>query len=219
MNHACAVLWDLDGTLVDSEPLHRRTLAEVLKEAGCHVPADIGALVTGRSIDGVHAILRERFGLSLPLDAFAGRRAELYVALRHTVLPRPGAIAIIASLAARGVPQAIVSNSGRGIVDANIEAAALDRFDLVTVSRNDVTNAKPHPEPYLHAASMLGVAPSGCVVVEDSPTGASAGAAAGCQVVVWVEPHSTLTFDRGMQRVDDAETLSSALFRALGQEA
>jgi HAD superfamily hydrolase (TIGR01509 family) len=83
----------------------------------------------------------------------------------------------------RGMPQAIVSNSDRMLVDANLRAIGLAEPDLVTVTHNDVRAGKPQPEPYLRAAWLLHAAPPDCVVIEDSPTGAAAGVAAGMTVV------------------------------------
>jgi len=84
---------------------------------------------------------------------------------------------------------AIVSNSDRMLVDANLRAAGLQVPGLVSVARNDVRFGKPRPEPYLRAAWLLGVDPSDCIVVEDSVPGARAGLAAGMTVIGWPEPH------------------------------
>ena len=216
-----AVLWDLDGTLVDSEPLHRRTLYAVLAEVGCGHPPDLDALLVGLSIDEVHALLRERFGLTLALDEFARRRAALFVAHAHAVPARSGALEIVAALAARSVPQAIVSNSDGAIVRANVAAVGLDSYGLLALSRDDVANPKPHPEPYLSAARALGIEPGRCVVVEDSPTGARAGIAAGCTVLAWPEPGSTLVFPAAAQRLESAAAVRGALdaFLATGAVA
>ena len=206
-----AVLWDLDGTLVDSEPLHRRTLYAVLAEAGCQHPPDLDALLVGLSIDKVHALLRERFGLTLALDDFARRRAALFVAQARTVPARPGAVEIVAALSARGVPQAIVSNSDGVIVRANVLAAGLDRYGIPAFSRDDVINPKPHPEPYLSAARTLGVEAGQCVVVEDSLTGVLAGIAAGCPVLAWADAGSTLVFPLAARRYESAAAVRAAL--------
>ena len=206
-----AVLWDLDGTLVDSEPLHRRTLYAVLAEVGCRHPPELDTLLVGLSLDEVHALLRERFGLTLPFDTFARRRAALFVANAHTVRTRPGAVEIVAALSARGVPQAIVSNSDGVIVRANLAATGLDRYGISAFSRDDVVEPKPHPEPYLSAARALGVEAGRCVVVEDSPTGARAGIAAGCSVLAWPEPGSTFAFPATALRLESAAAVRAAL--------
>jgi len=208
---ARAVLWDLDGTLVDSEPLHRRTLHAVLMEAGCAPPPDLDAMLIGKSIDEVHALLCTRFGLLLPLGRFARRRAETYVALRHSLQARPGAIEIVSSLAARGVQQAIVSNSDRMIVDANMIAVGLDQFGLPTISRDDVERPKPDPEPYCRGAAALAVHPSGCIVVEDSPTGAQAGLNAGCRVIAWPEPGTVLPFDGAVRVAETPDAVATRI--------
>ncbi len=90
--------------------------------------------------------------------------------------------------------QACVSNSGRRVVEANIGAIAMPDALRFALSRDDVTHGKPHPEPYLRAAERLGVHPSACIVVEDSPVGARSGKAAGMVTIAWPQ-HRTLEFD------------------------
>ena len=206
-----AVLWDLDGTLVDSEPLHHRTLVELLVAEGCRIPPDIEATVIGMSIDEVHAILQGSLGLALPLDVFAARRTRLYLDLVRDLKPRAGAFDVVEAIAAAGLAQAIVSNSERQIVDANIVASGFDQFGMPSVSRDDVAMPKPHPEPYLRGATLLGIPIAACVVVEDSPTGARAGLASGARVIAWPAPDADLSFDAGSVRVATAADLLVAL--------
>jgi HAD superfamily hydrolase (TIGR01509 family) len=94
----------------------------------------------------------------------------------------------VAHLAAEGIPLAVVSNSPRRRLDSALEVSGLGRYFTVSVSADDVARPKPHPDPYLRAAELLGIAPGAVVAVEDSPTGAASAAAAGMRVV---------TVDRG----------------------
>jgi HAD superfamily hydrolase (TIGR01509 family) len=119
----------------------------------------------------------------------------------------PGAKELLVELAAAGVPTALVSASPRSIVDACLGGIGADFFRH-TVSGDDVVRFKPHPEPYLLAARLLGVDPEQCVVIEDSPTGTASGAAAGCRVLsvphpgIEIAAHPRVTLAPGLDGVD-----------------
>lgn len=177
-----AVAWDIDGTLVDSEPLHERCLLEVCAAHGADV-ADLG----DNRFRGIHLAdiwdeLRHRFPPSLTHAEWSGRIRELYVASADTLCPLPGALDAMAALRAAGIPQVCVSNSEREVVDANL--AALGILDIVdfSISVDDVACGKPHPEPYRTAAERLGLPPAEVAAVEDSATGAASARAAGLRV-------------------------------------
>ncbi|HZH27587.1 MAG TPA: HAD family phosphatase [Azospirillaceae bacterium] len=181
-----AVLWDIDGTLLESEPLHWEALATVTNAVGGHLTEDSYLSYLGLGMPAVFDKVSRAFGLSIDYASWLDRINDHYVREAHRVAFRPGAVECVDALAARGMIQACVSNSGRRVVDANMRRLGRPhlRFGL---SRDDVVNGKPHPEPYLTAAERLGVRPSECLVVEDSPVGAKAGKAAGMRVVAWPE--------------------------------
>lgn len=118
-------------------------------------------------------------------------------------------------LRAEGYAQAIVSNSDRLIVDANLDAVGLDEPGMVTVSRNDVRTGKPAPEPYLRAAWLLQIEPGRCQVVEDSLTGAKAGLAAGMRTLFWPENDAVAAGDavtpEGAERIVDLAHLAAVI--------
>lgn len=182
-----AVLWDMDGTLTDSEPLHEAALIAALRSAGVAAPSDLHERVLGVSAWPVYEMLRDEHGLALPFDEWIVRKYDHYLPLVEGLKPRPGAIEIFNELRARGVAQAVVSNSDRLVVDANLRAVGLSFPGMRTVSRNDVREGKPHPEPFLRAAWLLGVDPAQAVAVDDSSTGAQAAIAAGMKTVFWPE--------------------------------
>jgi HAD superfamily hydrolase (TIGR01509 family) len=195
-----AVFWDMDGTLTDSEPLHEAALVAALRSAGVNPPDDLHDRVLGVSAWPVYEMLRDEHGLALPFDEWIVRKYDHYLPLVDQLKPRPGAIEIFGELRKRDVAQAVVSNSDRLIVDANLHAVGLAYPGMKTVSRNDVREGKPHPEPFLRAAWLVGVDPSQAVAVDDSWTGASSGLAAGMKTIFWPEksmdgPHGAVNLN------------------------
>jgi HAD superfamily hydrolase (TIGR01509 family) len=174
-----AVLWDIDGTLADSEPVHELSFLATCGELGLSLPDGFQDELLGKSEETTHAALVDRFGLALAFDDWVERRTAAYLARIDQVRFHPRAQSIWERLAARGVAQATVSNSNHAIVRANLARLGLDTPDLVSISRDDVVKGKPHPEPYLRAAELLGMAPARAVVIEDSATGLAAAVAAG----------------------------------------
>jgi len=204
-----AVLFDMDGTLVDSEGLHFDAMKQALLQMGYHVPDALGDRMTGMSGAECHAMLREVLGFKPSLDDYVEGKYRCYLAGAARLERRHGVDASLRLLAETGTRFAIVSNSDRMLVDANLRAACLQQPGLVTVSRNDVVRGKPDPEPYLRAAHLLGVSPENCIVVEDSIPGAVAGLAAGMVVIGWPEPHRTdLVFPPSVMSADPIDLAS-----------
>ncbi|MDQ1711426.1 MAG: hypothetical protein QOE45_876 [Frankiaceae bacterium] len=179
-----AVLFDMDGLLVDSEPVWSVAEAEIMAWLGGPWNLDVKARCVGRRVDEACRILVDVAGSSVPsgevVERLVARMCELFRA--HLPL-LPGAVELVDAVRAAGLPTALVSSSYRALVDAALESLGESRFD-VTVAGDEVARAKPDPEPYRTAAAALGVHPADCVVIEDSLAGALSGEAAGCAVVV-----------------------------------
>ncbi|ESZ67398.1 HAD family hydrolase [Mesorhizobium sp. L103C119B0] len=204
-----AVFWDMDGTLVDSEPLHEAALVAALRSVGITPPADLHERVLGVAAVPVYEMLRSEFGLDLPFDDWIVRKYDHYMPMAETLKPRLGAIEVYNELRALGVQQAVVSNSDRVIVDANLSAVGLIYPGMRTISRNDVREGKPHPEPFLRAAWLAGVDPSDAVAVDDSVTGATSGLAAGMRTIFW--PEAPMAGPKGAVVINSAEELRARL--------
>ena len=189
-----AVLWDIDGTLLDSEPHHFNSLVAVCEAHGQTLAKSEYDRLLGRSIAEVYAMLNAVQPLPLDLPELAAACTDYYVTHVADVPARTGALEKVAELAGRGILQACVSNSTRRVVEANMGVIAMPEALRFGLSRDDVTRGKPHPEPYLRAAKRLGVQPSACLVVEDSPIGARSAKSAGMITVAWPQ-HRTLEFD------------------------
>ena len=178
-----AVAWDIDGTLIDSEPLHERALAAASAALG----ADLSDLEPD-AFRGVHALdiwkaLKPRFPAGSSFKTWIAAIEDYYVAHAGELEPIPGALEAIRKLAERGIAQACVSNSGRTIVDANIEALGIGTIIAFSLSLDDVSSGKPDPEPYREAAHRFALPAAAVVAVEDSGAGARSARAAGLYVV------------------------------------
>lgn len=174
-----AVFWDIDGTLVESEPAHARALERVGVDMGYRLQPGDMARYQGWAMDLVFADLKRRHDLSQTYEVWIEALTQAFVREIAEAPVRPGVGPSIAALAARAVPQAAVSNATPGIVAANL-ARVRERAHLrFALSMDDVPRPKPHPDPYLAAAARLGVKPARSVVIEDSPKGVAAGKAAG----------------------------------------
>jgi len=200
-----AVLWDMDGLLVDSEPLwfevERAVMARLGGEWG---EADQQALIGG-SLDRTVSWLLAKAAVPASRDDVARWLvAEMAALIGARGLPlQPGAGPLLAGLDAVGVPCALVTASSRAIMEAVLKVTALSF--RVTICGEDVRRGKPDPEPYMLAADRLGVPAAGCVVLEDSPTGIEAARAAGCPVIavpsVPVPPDPGLVTVRSLEEV------------------
>lgn len=204
-----AVFWDMDGTLVDSEPLHERALAASLKAEGLTAPQNLNEIVVGMSAVAIHGLFCKRYGLALSLERWVELYYRLYLDTIPELAPRDGALHVYAELDRHHVSQVVVSNSDRMIVDANLRATGVTRPGLKTVARNDVRLGKPDPEPFLRAAWLVGVPPEKAVVVEDSPLGAAAGLAAGMRTLFW--PQKPIAGPEGAEWIGSIGELSQAL--------
>ena len=179
-----AVLFDMDGLLIDSEPLWLEAETAVIRRLGGApwTEADQQQLLGG-SLDRTVRYLRAKASVPQPLDVIGEwlmDEMEELVKARGVPL-RPGAAALLDAVRAAALPHALVTSSERGFMDAVLAGTGLV-FD-VTVCAADVSRTKPDPEPYLLAAKLLGTDPGSCTVLEDSPNGVAAAEAAGCQVI------------------------------------
>ncbi len=180
-----AVLFDLDGTLVDSEKLWDVGLDELAAKLGGVLSRAARAAMVGNTTPTTMRLLHADLGLPDRGTEDSGRWLErrmkdLY---RAGVPWRAGARELLAAVRAAGLPTALVTSTRRELVDVALVWVGAAHFDVV-VCGDEVSRPKPDPEPYLRAAALLGVAPTRCVAVEDSPTGAAAAEAAGCAVLV-----------------------------------
>lgn len=183
-----AVLWDMDGTLIDSERLWDVSLRATARELGGELSAGAIASLVGVDIDTSIVVLLGDLGVpatpervAWTYDRLVALTEELFVA--GEVEWRPGAQAALRTVRDAGLPTALVTNSLRRITELALDGIGREYFD-VSVCGDEVPVGKPAPDPYLRAAELLGVPIGGCVAVEDSPNGALAAERAGAAVLV-----------------------------------
>jgi HAD superfamily hydrolase (TIGR01509 family) len=174
-----AVIFDCDGTLVDTEPLARAAWERALAAHGYALTdADIEACV-GLPYPTVHAFFAERTPLPDAAAFWPEFAGGLYELIDTQLVPFADAVGAAAELRAAGVPGAVASSSPRERLDRTLATAGLTGAFDATVAGDEVSRGKPAPDMFLEAARRLGLPPARCVVVEDSPAGVQAGVAAG----------------------------------------
>ncbi len=192
-----AVLWDMDGTLVDTEPYWIECERLLVEEFGGSWSDAQAAALIGSDLYDSAAVFREA-GVDLEPVELVDRLMDGVIERVHLDLPwRPGARELLTACRDAGVPCALVTMSWRRFADAVLVSAPAGSF-AVTITGDEVSTGKPHPEPYLAAARALGVDPSACVAIEDSRTGVASALAAGCATlgvphVVTLDPAPNLT--------------------------
>ncbi|HEX5115676.1 MAG TPA: HAD family phosphatase [Pseudonocardiaceae bacterium] len=188
MTELRAVLWDMDGTLVDSEKLWSIALVELMTAMGAPLTPAARASLIGTNMTQASLFLLGEAGVEPTATAMAGVARSLdermAVLLRADLPWRPGARDALTSVREAGVRTALVTSTGRMLTEIALDSIGRDYFD-VTVCGDEVDgDNKPHPRPYQLAAELLGVDPVDCVAVEDSVTGVTSAVAAGCTVLV-----------------------------------
>ncbi len=179
-----AVLFDMDGTLFDSEQLWDVAINELAASYGATVPLETRLAMVGTSMGDSMELLHTGIGQPWRDPAFSevwinDRVGELFTT---SLVWRPGARELLREVRAAGIPTALVTATQRRLVDIAIERAGRDNFDVL-VCGDEVDFTKPHPEPYRKAARLLGVDIAQCIAIEDSPTGIASATAAGAWVL------------------------------------
>ena len=173
-----AYLFDCDGTIADSMPLHYVAWRDVLAEWGCEFDEEIFYAWGGMPVTEIISTLNQRHGLAMPVEEVSRRKEEAYYAALPQLKAVPEVLEHIEDRFGQ-IPFAVVSGSTRDSVVASLESLnILDRFDTL-VCAGDYAKSKPDPEPFLTAARRLGVAPESCLVFEDTEMGVQAATAAG----------------------------------------
>jgi sugar-phosphatase len=184
-----AAVFDLDGTLVDSESRSHETWRKVFRTRGI-TPDDrlIRSFVGRRDVD-VHGLLAESLPGHDPAELLAASSAHFHAPDQPPLGPLAGAVELVRQIAKTGTPLALVTSAGRRYAEQTLTELGVRPLFSVVVTAEDVTVGKPDPQGYRAAAAALGVAPEACVVFEDAPAGVAAAKAAGMYCVAVTTTH------------------------------
>lgn len=181
-----AIFWDMDGTMVDTEPQWGIATYELSESMGRRLTTELRELTVGGSLSRTIRICAEHAGIQVTAEDeqryhsfMLTRVAELF---DDALIPNPGVISLLNELADRGVPMLVTTNTERSLAQGCIEAVGAGFF-LGSITGDEVANPKPAPDMYLEAARRVGLPPSECLVFEDSFNGMTAAVEAGCRVI------------------------------------
>ncbi|GIH19397.1 HAD family hydrolase [Rugosimonospora africana] len=198
-----AVLFDMDGTLFDSERIWDVSLADLAHKLGGRLSARARERIVGSNLLTTVRIVQSDLGVSGDDQDLAAWLLDRTCRLFAAGVPwRPGAQELVAAVRSRRIPAALVTGSFRVLVDVVLDQIPADTFGLV-ICGDEVDHPKPDPEPYVTAAGLLGVSPANCVAIEDSRNGIRSAVDAGCLVIAVPE--------EPQQRADDHGVLVRAL--------
>ena len=183
-----AVVFDLDGVLIDSEPVWERVRRELVAERGGHWAPDAQRKLMGMSTQEWARYLSEDLGVGLPPDQVAAQVIDRMAASYREHLPLlPGSVEAVRRLAA-GWPLGLASSAPAALIDTVLQSSGLGSYFPVTMSTEQVPHGKPAPDIYLAVTARLGCSPAACAAIEDSSNGLRSAAAAGLHVIAIPRP-------------------------------
>ena len=179
------VVFDMDGLLLETESLYRTAIFQAASEFGYDMTDALHLSLIGTPQDLCDALLRAALGDEFPLRAYDARCHALFTKLtEHALKPKPGVFELLNWLADRQIPVAIATSTRRATATENLARVGLSTLAQRMVAGGEAPRGKPHPDPYLAAVKLLGLAPRDCVAFEDSHTGVRAASAAGLFTVM-----------------------------------
>lgn len=203
LNHKKAVIFDLDGTLVDSMWMWKSIDVEYLARFGLECPEDLQKEIEGMSFSETASYFKERFKLEVSLDEIKDAWIQMSLEKYQKEVPlKPGARAFLDYIKEHGMAAGIATSNGKAMVDAVLDALDIRRYFQVVATACEVAAGKPAPDIYLNVAGRLKVDPEDCVVFEDIPAGIQAGKRAGMTVFA-VEDEFSLDMKEEKEQLAD----------------
>lgn len=180
-----AFVFDMDGILLDTEPLYQKAMMQACRDLGYEMPVDLHNAQIGIPGDVGLQMMRDYFGPEFPLELYTEYTSKTMRALTAENVPlKPGVMELLFELNTRQIPCAVATSTSSPTAPRRLaRAGIIDKFGAV-VTRSDVVNGKPHPEPFLTAAGKLGVNPEVCIALEDSHNGIRSAHGAGMKAIM-----------------------------------
>lgn len=181
-----AVIFDMDGLMLDTERIYHITWRSAGRELGYHFTDELLLSTTGRTFPDCYKLLQATFGAEFPLPTFQHLwpiHWNRYVA-RHGIPQKPGLTSLLDLLEARAVPKAVATSTTHEEAHFTLRSGQINRYFTIVVTGDQIMRGKPAPDIYLEAAQRLGVEPQNCIALEDSEAGVTAAAAAGMYTIM-----------------------------------
>lgn len=210
-----AVIWDMDGVLLDSEPLSAQAVEKTCSDHGMSYTPESNGRFFGMSDRDVFLRLTKEFGCRVPVEQLVDQAARAYLQIvqERPLGLRPGVKEALDQFASFGLVQAVASSSNPLRIKKNLEMLNIKSYMKVTVSGLEMSRGKPHPEIYLKAAELIGVAPSRCLAIEDAEAGVESATSAGMTCVAFPCPATAHQPHTGaFVRVENLATVDWAAF-------
>ncbi len=185
-----AVIFDMDGVIIDSEPLHQKVEEELLEDLGGTMTASDKESFVGTTDYHMWSTMKERFDLSQSVEEMIASKKDRFLNQIHTIYLVDGFKKVLSQLKEEGYLIALASSNNRKAVDQIVKQFDLTKDFELTMSGEDVANGKPHPEIFLKTAEAMGVTPANCLVIEDAKNGVEAAKAAGMKCIGLDNPNS-----------------------------
>lgn len=178
-----AIIFDMDGVIIDSEPLHFKLEKEILEELGGNITTEEHSTFVGTTDYHMWSVFKKQFNIGLPIDELTQIKRKRFNENIHKIELIDGFWDFFKKVHNEGRPLALASSNNRRAVDLIVEKFNLDKYLKVIMSGEDVKEGKPSPEIFLKTAEKLGISPSDCVVIEDAENGILAAKSAGMKCV------------------------------------
>lgn len=202
-----AVIFDMDGVIIDSEPVYYESNNELFHELGFSVTKDEYQTFVGKSARKIWSDLKKKHGLPQSVDDLVKRESSHFLSkLRQITELKPidGVQSLITSIHNANIPTALASSSTRECIDIVLRRLNLMRYFNKRVSGEDVQHGKPNPDIFIHTAELLGISSHECLVIEDSHNGVRAAKSAGMYCIAYKNPNTT-----GEQDLSSADMIIS----------
>lgn len=185
-----AVILDMDGVIIDSEPLHQKVEKELLEELGGKMTAEEKESYVGTTDYHLWSTVKEKFSLEPSIEEMIQMKKDRFMEEIHTISLVDGFKQVLNTLADEGYLIALASSNNRKAVNQIVKQFDLNSYLETTMSGEDVENGKPNPETFLKTAAKMNVAPKECLVIEDAKNGVEAAKRAGMKCIGFDNPNS-----------------------------